>query len=386
MHRVTPRKRQRGISLLDALLAFLVLVLGILGAARLQGHLRLNADISRQRTEALRLAQEDIESLRGFASIAPTPSQPSYADIVSGSKTVGNNTGYKSNTSFQIERSVATAAGFRTAAVSVAWDDRPGQPQQVLLQSVIAATPPALSGALSARPAGQPVKGVRGRPALVPWMAKDLGNGSSAFKPVEAGTVAFVLSNAGGAVTSICTGIAAATQTSGLSSVDLSHCTAISGLLLSGIVRNTSAVPPDPANAADTPLPLTIAMTMSKPGAAAPICLSEARMLPSGDRFVAYHCVVPMAQGSWSGRSAVVPQGWTLGSTAADRRVCRYSADQDGSGGVDQNAEHPDQYENVDRNLMQQNFLIVRGDQGCPAAAAASTPLAANFATVQHQP
>jgi hypothetical protein len=90
----------------------------------------------------------------------------------------------------------------------------------------------------------------------------------------------------------------------------------------------------------------------------------------------------------------VVPQGWTLGTTSADHKVCRYSADQDGSGSVDQNAEHPDTYHDVERALMQQNFLIIMGDQTCPVAPAlnvattvAGSPATyVDLSTVQHQP
>jgi hypothetical protein len=80
-----------------------------------------------------------------------------------------------------------------------------------------------------------------------------------------------------------------------------------------------------------------------------------------------------------------VPAGWRIGSSPDDRKVCRYSADQDGSGAVDSNAEHPNSYSNVDGPLMQQNFLIVRGDQDCPAADPGAAPVA-SLATVQHQP
>ena len=62
--------RQRGVALLEALIAFLVLSIGLLALSRLQTHLRTNADAARERSEAVRLAQTDIESLRVFASRA----------------------------------------------------------------------------------------------------------------------------------------------------------------------------------------------------------------------------------------------------------------------------------------------------------------------------
>jgi hypothetical protein len=96
--------------------------------------------------------------------------------------------------------------------------------------------------------------------------------------------------------------------------------------------------------------------------------------------------VTPLAAGRWSGRSSIVPQGWTLGAAASQYKVCRYSADQDGSGNVDSNAEHPKDYSEVAGALMQQNFLIIRGDQACPVAPIIAGSVFSNLSTVQHQP
>ena len=104
------------------------------------------------------------------------------------------------------------------------------------------------------------------------------------------------------------------------------------------------------------------------------------------DRFVAYHCGVPSLQGAWSGRTTVVPQGWRIGTGEGEFKVCRYAADRDGSGAVDQNAEHPNEYHHVDRALMQQNFLVIPGPLPCPAAPAGTPPSQGDLSTVQHQP
>jgi hypothetical protein len=61
---------------------------------------------------------------------------------------------------------------------------------------------------------------------------------------------------------------------------------------------------------------------------AVPASLGLVSWLDTGDRHVAYRCIVtPRADGRWSGRSALVPAGWTIGSGSGDRRVCRYVAD-----------------------------------------------------------
>jgi len=69
-----------------------------------------------------------------------------------------------------------------------------------------------------------------------------------------------------------------------------------------------------------------------------------------------------------------VPSGWAIGTAAEERRVCRYAVDQDASGAIDTNAEHPAIYQNVDRTLARQNFIVVRGDQPCPALTEAHQP------------
>lgn len=419
MRAIHVRQAQRGLSLIESLIAFLVLSVGLVGMSRLQTQLRLNADLARQRTEAVRLAQEDIETLRSFSTTTSATGSRSYTQVVSGAWEAGAAGGLRSNTDYTVERSVDEGTGFRSAHVAVAWPDRSGQPRAIVLDAVIAATPPAFSGALTAQGATQMVKRLQGRSAFIPWDAKTLDNSKSVFKPTTSGTTLLVFDNATGAVSQVCA-LSAATLTADVTSADLTQCTATAGMLLSGIVRVSLATPPDSAHANDTPLPLNVHLTLDS-GAApvAPSCFSEAQKMvaiatssgtrrqavplaatpasmgerqwtETGERFVAYHCVVPPIQGVWSGRSTLEPQGWTLGSASDQYKVCRYSADQDGSGAVDSNAEHPEHYSQVDRSLMQQNFLIVRGNQACPNAAdthAGEQGVSGiDHSTVQHQP
>jgi Tfp pilus assembly protein PilV len=378
MQSTTMPRRQRGTSMVEALVAFVVLSLGLLGMARLQSQLRLNGDVARQRSEALRVAQDDMETLRAFAVLPRTPGLRSYAEVAASSRTLGPAEGWRGNTSFRLERRVDEGAGYRSASVDVHWTDRSGADQHVLLQSAIAGAPPALSGALVASAGASPVHTVRGRSALIPLNARNLGDGRSVFKPSTAGSIAFVFDNASGNIIARCTGIAAGRSTESLSAADLTTCSPDSGLLLSGVVRASLGDAPDAAHASDAPPAFTLALLLAgEHSSTAPICVTEAK-----GAVVAYHCVVTPLQERWSGRSTLVPQGWTLGTSASDRKVCRYSADQDGSGAVDSNAEHPRDYLLVDRTLMQQNFLIIRGDLPCPAARGEQVDLA----TVQHQP
>ena len=360
-------------------MALLVLSLGVLAMSKLQSHLRFHADMARHRSEAVRMAQQDMESLRSFASLTPTAAARSLADVQTMSRTMSPDAAHPSNTSYRLDRSVSDGDGFRQVTVAVDWPDRSGRHQHITLQSVIAATPPDLAGALTLRPQARPWRPVLGRSPLIPVGAKNLGNGSSAFKPSDAAGIAFVFDNTTGMITARCDNVAVETRAIVVAS--LVDCTPMNGMLLSGFVRVSLATPPDAVHPTDLAMPLDVSVTLAGAGVGPiPQCSTN-----TGERVVAYHCAISPVAGRWSGRSAVVPRGWTIGPAATQYKVCRYSADQDGSGAIDSNAEHPNDYRDVDRPLAQQNFLIVRGDQPCPAPAPGLVDFA-NFATVQHQP
>ena len=143
--RTHSRRTQRGTTLFEALVAFLVLSLGMLAIARVQGHLRLDADVARQRSEAVRLAQEDMETLRGFATTGPTADARSFDAIDSASRSIGGSTAYT------LDRQIAATdmPQAKSVSVSVRWADRSGAAQQLTLHSIVAGTDPALSAALA---------------------------------------------------------------------------------------------------------------------------------------------------------------------------------------------------------------------------------------------
>jgi Tfp pilus assembly protein PilV len=401
-------RRQQGIALLEALIAFLVLAVGLLMIARLQIHLRLGADLSRQRSEAVRLAQKESEELRSFAVVATSPIAASFEGIVSQTRTIDPAAGDPTNTSYRIVRQIgsSTAPKVKTQTITASWNDRSGVARQVVLNSMIAGIDPAYTGFLGLVHANNGPTGAVARASGIPVFAKDLGNGSSAFKPVSDGTMAFVFNNASGALTSVCTGIASQRVTGDLSVADLGTCDTHVGFLLSGVVRYSFTSPPD-IGGRDFPLSTTIGLSLTGSGyLAAPVCTAEAAKtvwyvangsqhvdsvpalstaasfglsgwLDTGDRYAAYYCAVyPSSSGFWSGRSTVVPSGWTIGTGAADHRVCRYSSDLDHNGKIDA-IEHPDTYASVGVSLSQQNFIVIMGRDTCPGA---------GVATAQHQP
>jgi Tfp pilus assembly protein PilV len=389
-----PPRRQRGVALLEALIAFVVLSLGMLAIGRLQTHLRLDADVARQRSEAVRLAQEDIEAQRAFSVLAAAPGRRSFETIASASNQVAAGAGDAANVHFLLTRRVEPATGLQAKdlGVRVDWTDRSGSARQVALETVVAGIAPALSGALGLAGDGAPARGPFGRSVRLPREAKDLGDGRSVLKPVSSGTVAFVFDHTSGLLTARCAGVPAATATGDLTTADLGLCDARVGHLLSGVVRFSSATPPDTARGNDAPLAFAVALTLAGDVPAAPSCSVEPVSTPAGDRYAVYRCAVyPGADGRWSGRAVLVPDGWAIGTGAGAHRVCRDSTDLDRSGAIDANIEHPDSYAEVDASLPNQNFLVIPTGQACPVGRAVRVAgnngdVYVDLGTTQHQP
>ena len=71
-----PRSNARGFTILEALIALLVLSFGMLAIAGFQTTLSRSADLAKQRTEAMRLAQQKMEILRAYGQVATDPTLP----------------------------------------------------------------------------------------------------------------------------------------------------------------------------------------------------------------------------------------------------------------------------------------------------------------------
>lgn len=64
MRPLSTRRRAAGFTLIESMVALLIVTGGLFGLLKTQTMLARNADLARQRTEAVRLAQERIEALR----------------------------------------------------------------------------------------------------------------------------------------------------------------------------------------------------------------------------------------------------------------------------------------------------------------------------------
>src|SRR5450631_2623779 len=206
------RARQRGVSLLESLVAFVVLAGSTVAVGQLQSQLRLTGDIARERSEAVRLGEEAMEDLRSFAVVDAASAPRSYDAIVDGAVTVraGIDAGHAS---YRIERRIddTVVSGAKAASITVRWNDRDGAAREIVLNSLIAGVGPAYAGgiALAHGAVRDASRGVLGRAPTIPVTARDLGDGRSAWKPDERGATALVFANASGAIVGRCDGIAA---------------------------------------------------------------------------------------------------------------------------------------------------------------------------------
>jgi type IV pilus modification protein PilV len=262
---------QRGISLIEALVSLLVLALGMLSFAALQSRLRLNSDLAKQRSEAVRIAQEDLENFRAFGTLsadATVTNNLAYSQITSGAsqKTVlASNVTTTTNATYQITRQIVDnpVANFKDLLITVSWNDRINGAQTVTLHSTIAKNDPALSAALAIQPNGSPIRDLLGRDIQVPVPAQSLGDGTSAIKPLTGGTSAYVLSNDTGLVTKKCS-VPASTVTTSLTTASLSGCVNVNGYLLSGFIRFSLGNHPDATSPNDVaPGPLAVRLDLN---------------------------------------------------------------------------------------------------------------------------
>jgi len=400
---VHPRSRQRGVTLLEAVVAFFVLAAGSVAVAALQRELHVAADVSRERSQALRVAEDDVEQLRAFATIEGPPGTRSYAAIASAVVEAASAPG---TTPYRIERSVDAVAfaGAKATRVAVRWSDRRGGENAIVLHGFVAALDPQYSGslALDGGAVRSAPRGMLGRSPGVPLTAKRLDDGRSAWKPVETGTTAWLFDDRSGAVVGVCDGIAAATRSADLDATALAACAAGRWLFVGGTVRVSATAPAAAASLSPTALAIRIELqdgVYPAPAACVGEAMKTVRVVDdggvhvadvaldataasvgvavwqeTGDRFLSWHCVVaPRGDGRWSGRIAVVANGWTIGAGGGDGRVCRVaSADEQAT--IDANIAAAQVDADVGSALLGRHFVVVRGSDACPSTTAQLEP------------
>lgn len=371
-------RRPHGITLIEALVALMVMSFGMVALVGLMSNLRRGADLAKQRGEALRIAQAELGKMRAFSVLTPKATDPAgtvaYADTLQG-RVTWDATPPDSNTTYAVERLVSekllaagtTEPAAKSVRVNVTWTDRAGEAQRVTLDTVIAKVDPLFGGALSLTPPSDDVRRPADRAPVVPTAAKDLGDKTSAFKPSAGGGIAWVFDNVTGSISKICT-VDVRVLTSALTAGALSGCSSVTaGYLVSGTVSFSFVSPARPASPEGSALPVHASIQITSSGHPTPAfeCFDDAGTVINA---VNYYCIVygnTDTKPIWSGQVQLT--GLDFGPSASQYKTCRYSADYNRDGKLSNN-EHPNAYDKVSGSLARQNFLVVKGNVDCPTA------------------
>lgn len=346
------RRTQQGFTLIEALVALLVMSFGMLAVAGFQTNLSLSSDVAKQRTEATRLAQEKIEELRTFDNLTSYASN--MVSSTSGTEeTISSNT---TNTSYLRRWSVTTAATpdtGRSIFVTVGWTDRAGNQEQVQLFSHISATDPALNGSLFfPLPDGTILRRPKNRNIDIPIPAISIAGTGKSFIPWTGGETQtyLVFSDASGDIVQKCTDEPTADN------LDTNVCATFDGYLLSGYITGTAS-----QVALVTKIVVPFGGQQYVNGT--PECSVTAAIDQTTNTPIAatksYVCLIQPTDHDnnfnnarvWSGR---VDLAGATSASLAGTYTCRFSSDEN----TTENDKHPAVYSLVDRSLDNQNFYI----------------------------
>lgn len=373
-------RRQRGISLIEALVAMIVMSFGTMALLGVQATLRLNSDVAKQRAEAVRIGQAYMETWRGYVALnGAVEGAVYYQGIDDATEEVAG-----LNATFTVDLQVPAESGdprFKTVVVDVSWTDRTGQAQNIRLASNLFGADPALAGTLGVPANTSALANPGNRHPAIPRDATPIegDSGRSQFTPPGAADgVRWVFDNNTGFITTICTAA--------------ESCTPTSARLLAGYVQFSLTDAPN-GELPDSPrLPdVQVEVVQSLPAVLAGTVACYEDSTPTS--YVAYYCAVPVGSTpSWDGQSQLTGSGISSTSTLDTYRVCRYTPYTDRHRTVPdemRNEEHPQFYVAVTDSLTNQNFLVIRAVDGdgdalsCPVDGGLSP---VNGSTFTHQP
>ncbi len=348
------RRQAQGISLLESLIAMAVASAGLLGLLSMQTLLARSADAAKQRSEAVRLADEQIESMRLYTKIATTPGHLAWADLAAGTDAVSTNATYTRR--WTIDGSAADT--LRQVTVTMSWQDRAGEAQQIVLSSVIAQMDPADVGALGfPLPANTTLKRPKNRNLNIPVPARELGNGKSVYQ--LASNFAVVFNNNSGYVVQRCDHLVT-------SEADLATgCQEYDALILAGYVSRTTGSFPTGLGIS------TAGLTGLDSARSAQCSFDDARNQTTNaliDGYKYYLCILPVTTGStWSGTVRL-----TGLASGTDHRVCRFQYAS--AAGLSANARNVQPYVNVADSLDSQSYVITTATS-CPTVGGLPTTI-----------
>lgn len=355
--------RRRGFTLIEALIALVIMAFGLLVLAGVNVKLARNEDVAKQRAEATRLAQEKVEEFRSFTQLQASAGAFDWTDLTNGNDSISSSVNYATNTTFTRTWTMLGAAGdpMRRLQVTVSWIDRTGgDPQQVQFSTVISKTDPRDVGALAfPLPGNTNLKLPKNRNINIPVPAIELGNGKSVINLQD--NLAVVFSNDTGYIVLTCDHKVEDKD-------DLAFgCTEAAAYIIAGYVSGPDG------------FPATLAMNPMQLSGSTGVTCSLANAINQNDGSVIagykyYLCVVNVAaignQVSGTMRLAAP----TLNAGATNYLVCRFEYGE--APGVSANTRNVQPYAGLAESLDNQNYVITT---------ASSCPTVDSLATTQHQ-
>lgn len=272
LSRARGRRQQRGFAIVEALVAFLVVAFGMMAIAAFQFTLSRSSDVAKQRTEATRIAQREIDRLRSFRQrggdgtpggttnltfaedLAVTPPPVAFNDVTD----ITSNTTYRMQSVISAPPAPVPLGGetYRWLNVVVRWTDRANAPQQVSLSTTISDGVPSNLGGLTT---GRGIAGTlrpRNRNINIPYPAVNLAGGVTSAFTVPPNNVVFIFNNDTGRIIGRCT-VASPAEGDTLTPTS-AGCSTADAYLLSGYVRfKTAGAAADRSNIDDPTADLT---------------------------------------------------------------------------------------------------------------------------------
>ena len=373
------RRRISGSTLIEALIAMLIMGAGMLSLSGMQMNLTRGADSTRQRTQALRLAQEKMEEFRSYTRIANSVtaagtdhvSALNWNALADGHDSVSGNALYARSWTFD----GTPESAMRSATVRVAWTDRNNAAQWLSLSSVLSKTDPFDAGLLGfPLPPSNQFQGLNNRNLAISVSAISLGNQRSALAFGRNGQY-LLLDDLSANVIRICTppGLTATSSAAEIVAAfqnpDSSQCDNLRAYLVSGYVGHDSTVSTSDWNALASGLGIDHSGISRNAAAALGIkCQFGNAIDPVSSATIPdyryYLCVIPLAEPAahqapdWSGKILLAgPPAWQASDNP--HYVCRYeyAATQDPG---DRNRRNLQPYSHVTTSISQQNYLIAR--------------------------
>ena len=146
------RESAKGLTLLEALVALVVLAIGLLGLSMYQGHLTKSNALAKQRSEATMLAEQKIAQSRSYRLLSE------YTALAAGNDSItGTNAQYARSWAVgACANPVGSSARCKSLTVNVGWTGSGGAAESISLTTDIVANNPARTGDLVVTATGTP--------------------------------------------------------------------------------------------------------------------------------------------------------------------------------------------------------------------------------------